>query len=46
VKSVRSYGALLEENARLQIKLSSNDALDTRIQCLKTKLQKEKLLNK
>ena len=46
VKSVRSYGALLEENARLQNKLSSNDALDTRIECLKMKLRLEKLLNK
>ena len=46
VKSVRSYGALLEENARLQNRLRSNKALDTQIECVKTKLREEKLLNK
>ena len=43
---VTSYGALLKENARLQLDLCSRNALNTQIKCFKTKLRKEKLLNK
>ena len=43
---IRSYGALLKENARLQIALSSKHASNTQVECFKTKLRKEKLLNK
>jgi len=37
---------LLKENARLQSNLSSKNASNTQIECFKTKLRKEKLLNK
>ena len=43
---VTSYGALMKEKARLQLDLCSRNALNTQIECFKTKLRKEKLLNK
>ena len=43
---VTSYGALLKENARLQLDLCSKNALNTQIECFKAKLRKEKLLIK